>query len=57
MFATKYIHWHCVGRKFDADFGVEVVDGFDQADAADLEQVIHIFIAGGKAFDDTEHQS
>lgn len=53
MFATKYIHWHCVGRKFDADFGVEVVDGFDQADAADLEQVIHIFIAAGKTFDDT----
>ncbi len=37
MFSTKYNHWDCIGRKFDADFWIKVVDGFYQADTANLK--------------------
>lgn len=47
-----YIHGDCIGRKFYADFWVEVVNGFNKADAADLEQVVYVFIAASETFDD-----
>ena len=35
---------------------VKIVDGFDQTDHADLEQIINIFPSAGKALDHAEHQ-
>ena len=34
-------HGHGVGRKSHAQSRVEIVDGFHQADAAHLEQIVH----------------
>jgi len=35
---------------------VKVVDGFDEADAADLKEVVDVLAAGGEALDHAEHQ-
>ena len=49
-------HGHCVCGKLHLQFHVEIVNGFDQTDAADLKQVVHIFITGGKPLDDAKNQ-
>ena len=36
--------------------GVEVVYRLDEADAAHLEEVVHVFPAAGELLDDGEHQ-
>ena len=36
---------NCIGGKFYLKSGVEIIDRFDQADAADLKKVIRIFTA------------
>ena len=36
---------------------IEVVNGLDQTDASDLEQIINIFISSGKTLDDTEDKT
>ena len=50
-------HGHCIGGKFYLQGSVEIVSGLDEPDAADLEKVIHIFIAGGESFDDAQNQA
>ena len=44
-------HWHGISRELDVLSDVKVIDGLDQADASDLKQVVHIFIAAGKPLD------
>ena len=40
-----HLHGNCIGGKFYLKSGVEIIDRFDQADAADLKKVIRIFTA------------
>ena len=44
-------HWHGIGGEFDTDFRVKVINRFNQSNTANLEQIVHIFIAVGKTFD------
>lgn len=44
-------HWHGIGGEFHADRIIEIVDGFDQPNAANLEQIVYIFIIAGKSLD------
>ena len=44
-------HGNCIGGKFYLKSGVEIIDRFDQADAADLKKVIRIFTAVLKTAD------
>ena len=46
-------HGNRIGRKTDILGNIKIVNGLDQADASDLKQVIHIFIAAGKTLDHT----
>ena len=46
-------HGNCIGGKFYTDIRIEIVNGFDQPDASDLEQVVHVFITVGKTLDYT----
>ena len=48
-----YNHRNSVGGKPDSHSRVKIINGFDQTDAADLKEVIYIFMVAGKAFDDT----
>ena len=50
-------HRDGVGRKPDIQIDIEIVDGFHQADASDLKQIIHALSPSGKALDDTENQA
>ena len=50
-------HRNGIGGKLDIQGRVEVIDRLDESDAADLEQIVNIFVAGGKALDDTQHQT
>ena len=50
-------HGYSIGGKFYIQAGIEIIDGFDQTNAANLKQIIHIFIGSGKAPDDTENQT
>lgn len=43
-----YNHGNCVSGKLNPDRRIEVVDGLDQADTADLKQIIYIFVIAGK---------
>ena len=56
-FSTSYIHGNRISGKFYIQAGIKIVYRFDQADAADLEQIVHIFIAGGETLDDAEYQA
>ena len=49
-------HRHAVGRKAHVLADVEVVDGFDEPDAADLKQVVDVLAPPEKALDDRQHQ-
>lgn len=51
------IRRHAVGGKTHAVGGVKVVDGLDQPDTADLEQVIDVLAPAGEAVDDGQHQT
>ena len=44
-------HRHGIGAEFYIQCTVEIIDGLDQTDTADLKKVVHVFIAGVKAFD------
>ena len=44
-------HRNRVGGKFYIQRSVKIVYGFDESDAANLKQIVHIFVAGSKAFD------
>ena len=48
-----YDHGNCVSGKLNPDRRIEVVDGLDQADTADLKQIIRILIAAVKSTDHT----
>ncbi len=37
-------------------FQIEMIDGLDQSDAADLEQIIHILAASGEFLDHGQNQ-
>ena len=37
-------------------FGVEIIDGLDQTDAADLKQVVYVFTAADEFLDHGQHQ-
>ena len=54
---TETGHWHGIGRKFDILADVKIVNGLDQSNASDLEQIINIFLAAGKTLDDAENQT
>ena len=45
-------HGYGIGTEFYVERAVKVINGLYQSDAADLEEVVHIFAAGMKAFDD-----
>lgn len=49
--STKYIHGHGVGTELYIEGAVKVVDCLNQADAADLKEIVHIFAAGMKTLD------
>lgn len=55
--STKYIHRNRVRTELYIHRDVKVVDRFDQADAADLEQVVDVFIRIRKALDDAEDET
>lgn len=44
-------HRHAVCGKLDLLRDIEIVHGLDEADAADLKQIVHVFAASGKALD------
>ena len=50
-------HRHAVGREPHVLRRVKVVDGLDEPDAPDLEQVVHILTAACEFLYDAEHQS
>ena len=50
-------HGHTVGGKTHVVvFGVKIIDGLDQADAADLKQVVHVLTAADEFLDHGQHQ-
>ena len=51
-----YDHWHGVGTEFHIQFRIEIIDCFDKPDAADLEQVVRIFIACPESLDDAQNE-
>src|SRR5699024_7728806 len=56
---TAYLtddHGNGISRKFYVQGSIKIVNGFDQADAADLKQIIRIFVASGETFDHAEYQ-
>src|SRR5690606_16144919 len=46
-----------IGGKFYVLAQVEVVDGFHQADAADLKEIVHVFAAVVEPLDDAEDEA
>ena len=44
-------HGNRIGGEFDIQIHIEIIYGFNKADTADLKQIVHIFIAGGKTLD------
>ena len=50
-------HGHGIGGKAHVLRHVEVVQRLDEADAAHLEQVVHVFPAVAEALDHAEHQA
>ena len=46
-------HGHCVGGKLYILSDIEIIDGLDKADTANLKQIVNIFLVSGKALDDT----
>ena len=44
-------HGYRIGGKFYILGNIEIVNGFDKADAADLKEIIDIFLASGKTLD------
>ena len=44
-------HGHAVGGEFHHLAGVKMIDGFDQADAPYLEEIVQVFAPVGKALD------
>ena len=51
-----YVHRHGVGGKTHAELGVKMIDGFHQADTADLKQVVRRLAAPLEPLDDRQHQ-
>ena len=49
-------HRYGVGGEAHAEFGIKIVDGFHQADAPDLKQVVRRFAATLKPLNNAEHQ-
>ena len=45
-------HWNCVSGELHVHRWVKIINGFDQSDTANLEQVIHVFVVAGETFDD-----
>lgn len=37
-------------------FGVKIIDGLDQSDAADLKQVVHVLAAANEFLNHGQHQ-
>ena len=50
-------HGNGIGTEFDTDGVVKVVNGFHKTDAADLEEVVHIFVTVCKAFDHAQNEA
>ena len=49
-------HGHTVGGELHIQRGVEVVDGFDEANTAHLKQIVHVLSPVGKLVDHRQHQ-
>ena len=47
-FSPSHNRWNAVGGKLDVLLQIEGVDGLDEADAADLEEVVHALPAPGE---------
>lgn len=45
-------HGDRVGGETDILGDVKIVDGLDEADASDLEQVVHVLVISGETLDD-----
>ena len=50
-------HGHRISRKLHIQFRIKIIDRLDQADTADLEQVIRILIASSKPLYHAEHKA
>ena len=44
-------HRNCIGRKLYLKGGIKIIDCFDQADTADLKEIVGVFTAVGEALD------
>ena len=47
------LYWNRIGGKFYILGNIKIVNGFDKADAANLKEIIDIFLASGKTLDYT----
>ena len=54
---TCNVHRDGVSGEFDSHSRVKIINGFDETDTADLEQVVCIFSISGKTADDGENKS
>ena len=50
-------HGDGIGAEFHIERRIKVIDRLDQADTADLEQIVNIFAARGKTLDHAENQT
>ena len=50
-------HGYQVGAGEHIQVHIEIVNAFDEAHASHLEQIVRVFVAAIKLFDDTEHQA
>ena len=55
-FSPSHNRWNTVGGKLNILAQVKAVDGFDEANAADLEKIVHAFTAAGELLDHRQHQ-
>ena len=52
-----YDHRNAIGGKADRLGDVKIINGLDQADAADLEQIVSIFPPAHEFLNDRQHQA
>ena len=57
MFSPFIQCWYAISAELDAEVGVEVVDALDEADAADLEEVVGALAAAQEFLDHPQHQA
>ena len=56
-FSAPDNHRNAIGAEHDLVAGVEVVDGFNESDTADLKEVVRVFSAACKTLNDAENET